>query len=748
MFTVTRVERKIGRHTFYIETGHYARQAAGAVMIGYADNRVLVAACSGKARADIGYFPLMMDYREKMYAAGKIPGGFRKREGMPGEKEVLTSRLMDRPIRPMFPEGYMDEVIVQAIVLSNDKEVDPDILAMNGGSAALCVSPVPFSTPVGSVRIGLVDGAFVVNPTHDEIKSGAMDLVISGTKTAITMVEAGMNELPEEKVIEAIFYAHGVIREICEMQEELMQKCNVAKQAFVAPARTAVYDEIVGKYYDKIKAANVVPGKMARQAALEKILEELTGEYAGEDQPETERVNLGPIFEEMEKKAVREQILKDGRRSDGRGLADIRPIAVEVGILPRVHGSATFTRGETQALATCTLGTGRDAQEVDGLRDKYDEPFSLHYNFPSFCVGEARPPRGPSRREIGHGALAKRALTPVLPAPEDFAYSVRIVSEVLESNGSSSQASICSGSLALMDAGVPIKKAVAGIAMGLVAEGGAVRVLSDILGSEDHCGDMDFKVGGTRDGITALQMDIKLEGLDPDIMKTALMQAHEGRMHILAEMDKAISAPRPELSEYAPRLLTFKIPESKIGAVIGTGGSTIRALQDEFKCTIEIEDDGTVLVASVGQEGEAAKLRILAIVEEAEVGRIYEGPVVGCKDFGMFVKILAEQEGMVHISELAPGYVAQVEDVARMGDVLRVKVINIDPSGKVKLSRKAVMLEEGESFSDGASGAHPLGKPEGERGDRGGRGDRGDRGGRDRDRQGGGGRPRRNNDRR
>ena len=689
------VEATIGRRKLSIETGKMAKQADGAVVVRYGDTVVLVTAVSQPPRAeDVDFFPLTVDYREKTYAAGKFPGGFYKREGRPTTKEVLTMRLNDRPIRPLFPKEYRDEVQIMAAVLSADKQNDPDILTMVGASAALTLSSIPFQGPTGAVRVGMVSGEFVLNPTHAQLDESELNLVVAGTDEAIMMVEASAKELSEEEMLNAIEFGHRAIREIVALQCNLAEQC--ARSTQEVPASTldqALYDQLAASVYDELKQRCQTPGKKANSEAIRELRNRVIEERCtGEDGPEPSEIKK--IFEMLEERAVRELIL-EGTRPDGRAMDEIRPITCEVGVLPRTHGSALFTRGETQALVVTTLGTSLDEQLVEALEDEYSKKFMLHYNFPPFCTGEVRPVRGPGRREIGHGMLAERALEAVLPEEEKFPYTIRIVSDIMESNGSSSMATVCGGTLSLMDAGVPIRDPVAGVAMGLVKEGDQVRILSDIQGAEDHYGDMDFKVAGTQHGITALQMDIKISGIDREIMEAALDQAKEGRVTILRKMLSVLPQPRESISQYAPRLLRLTIPPEKIGLVIGPGGKTIRHMQEETDTRIEIDDEGSVTISSTepGAPEKAAEM-VKELTAEIEVGKTYLGKVVAVKDFGAFVEVLPGRDGLVHISELSDGYVSKVEDVCSVGQEMMVKVIAIDDQNRVKLSRKAALKEE------------------------------------------------------
>jgi len=692
-----KVEKLIGKRTLSIEVGKIAKQADGAAIVRYGDTMVLVTAVSApEEKEEASFFPLTVDYREKMYAAGKFPGGFFKREGRPTLKETLTMRLIDRPIRPLFPETYLREVQVMSMVFSADKENDPDILAMIGASAALSVSSIPFCGPIGSVRVGQINGEFVINPIHSELALSSIDLVVSGTEEAVMMVEASSKEIPEEQMVNAIMFGHTFIREIVQLQRELLVKCGKEKQP-IPPLKIdmTLTEEIKKKYYSKILERNPTPGKDARKLALNEILNEIINKYCTDQEGAPTKKVIKAIFETIETLVVRDQIIKEGKRPDGRGLTNIRPISCEVGILPRTHGSALFTRGETQAIVVTTLGTTMDEQRVDTIEDEYSKKFMLDYNFPPFCVGEVKPLRGPGRREIGHGALAERALEAVLPPPSKFPYTIRIVSDIMESNGSSSMASVCGGTISMMDAGVPIHAPVAGIAMGLIKEGNNVCILSDILGTEDHLGDMDFKVAGTVKGVTALQMDIKIAGITEKIMRDALTQAKEGRLHILQELAKVIENPRPEISVYAPKVLHIKINPEKIGLIIGPGGKNIKKIQEETSAKIEIEDDGTVIIsAALTESAQKAKTWIERMTEEIQVGKTYTGKVLSLKEYGAFVEIIPGHDGLVHISELSDGYIEKVEDVVKVGQEIMIKVIGIDDQKRVKLSRKAALKEK------------------------------------------------------
>jgi len=688
-----RKEFQYGDRLVKLETGEIARQADGAVMIDV-DGTTLLVTVVGKKQASGGdFFPLTVNYQEKAYAAGKIPGGFFKREGRPSEKETLTSRLIDRPIRPLFPEGYTNEVQIIATVVSLNPEVDPEIPALLGASAALAVSGLPFNGPVGAATVGYKDGEYILNPTPAALKESQLELVVAGTAHAVLMVESEADNLSEEVMLGAVLFGHQQMQVAINAINEFAAAAGAGVVEWVAPEVNAELKKLVTAEVEAgIKAAYQVAEKLVRQEQLKEIrnavVEKLVanGEYAESD--------IRGIIEHLEYSIVRNAILNEGKRIDGRALDKIRPITVRTGVLPRTHGSALFTRGETQALVVATLGTQRDAQIIDALAGEYKEPFMLHYNFPPYSVGETGFVGSPKRREIGHGRLAKRGVAAVLPNMEEFPYTIRVVSEVTESNGSSSMASVCGSSLALMDAGVPIKSPVAGIAMGLIKEGDSFAVLSDIMGDEDHLGDMDFKVAGSVDGITALQMDIKIDGITAEIMKSALDQAKHGRLHILGEMNKALSTTREEMSDFAPRIITFKIDPSKIREVIGKGGATIRSITEQTGASVDLTDDGVVKVASVDKAaGEEARRMIEEITAEVEVGKVYEGKVVRLMDFGAFVTILPGKDGLVHISQISDERVDKVSDRLNEGDVVKVKVLEIDRQGRVRLSMKEVEVE-------------------------------------------------------
>jgi polyribonucleotide nucleotidyltransferase len=687
------VELEVAGRTLRLETGRVAKQADGSVWASYGDTVVLATAVASQtAKPGVDFLPLTVDYQEKTYAAGKIPGGYFKREGRPSEKEVLTSRLIDRPLRPLFPEGYYYETQVIASVLSADKTGSSDVIGITAASAALSISNIPFQGPVAGVKIGRVDGRFVVNPDLDTMEKSDLHLVVAGTADAVMMVEAGANELPEATMLEALELAHAEIKKIVAKIAELAKKVGKTKREVkvesIDPTLAAKVRSLVAQ---PIREAIMIPNKTARQERLDMILADAVEKFKNPDDPDSER-HIKIVFHGLEYTEVRNMILERGSRADGRGPSDIRPITCEVGVLPRTHGSALFTRGETQSLAVVTLGTAEDEQRIDALEGEYTRTFMLHYNFPPFSVGEARPLRSPGRREVGHGALAERALKPVIPGKETFPYTVRIVSEILESNGSSSMATVCGGTLALMDAGVPIKEPVAGIAMGLIKEGDSVMILSDILGLEDHLGDMDFKVCGTKNGVTALQMDIKIGGITTALMQQALEQARLGRLHILSHMAKALSQPRANLSPFAPRIFTMKVKQDKIRDVIGQGGKTIRGIQTECGVKINIEDTGVVTIASVDEASLLkAKEMISRLTEEVEVGKTYLGTVRKIMDFGAFVEVLPGTDGLVHISQLAHHRVKSVSDEVAEGDQILVKVLEIDKQGKIRLSRKEAM---------------------------------------------------------
>jgi polyribonucleotide nucleotidyltransferase len=697
MFNVVKKTFAYGAHQVTIETGEIARQAGGAVMVSMEETVVLVTVVAAKnAKPGQDFFPLTVDYQEKVYAAGRIPGGFFKREGRPSEKETLTCRLIDRPIRPLFPDGFYNEVQVIATVMSLNPEVDSDIPALIGASAALAISGVPFNGPIGAARVGYIDGQYVLCPTLSQLKTSQLDLVVAGTEAAVLMVESEADQLPEDVMLGAVVFGHTEMQKAINAINELVEEAGKPEWEWQAPAQD---EALVAKLKDlvaaKLEEAYNITVKQTRSQAVKAIRAEAVAALcAGDGAPDENTV--GNLFHEIEAAIVRGRILSGAPRIDGRDTRTVRPITMRSGVLPRTHGSALFTRGETQALAVATLGTNRDEQIIDALAGEYRDRFMLHYNMPPYATGECGRVGTPKRREVGHGRLAKRALLAVLPKPEDFSYSMRLVSEITESNGSSSMASVCGGCLALLDAGVPLKAHVAGIAMGLIKDGNRFAVLTDILGDEDHLGDMDFKVAGTTAGITALQMDIKIQGITKEIMQVALAQAQEARLHILNLMQEAAAGPREEMSAYAPRLYTFKINPEKIRDVIGKGGAVIRALTEETGTTIDIQDDGTITIAATsGEAAAAARSRIDAITAEVEIGKIYEGTVLKILDFGAIVSVLPGKDGLLHISQIAQERVNKVEDYVKEGQIVRVKVLETDDRGRVKLSMKAAAAEEG-----------------------------------------------------
>ena len=696
MFNIAKKSFTYGAHQVTLETGEVARQAGAAIMVSMGDTVVLVSVVGNKAvKPGQDFFPLTVDYIEKTYAAGRIPGGFFKREGRPSEKETLTSRLIDRPLRPLFPDGFYNEVQVVAMVVSLDPEIDPDIPAMIGASAALAVSGIPFNGPIGAARVGYVDGQYVLNPTKTQLQSSRLDLVVAGTQAAVLMVESEADILPEDVMLGAVVFGHEQMQVVINAINEFVDEAGKPEWDWTPAAKN---EELVAKLNALVEAdlqeAYRITSKQQRTQRVNEIsakaVEALT---AGEGAPDA--ATIGNLFFEVESRIVRGRILAGEPRIDGRDTRTVRPIAIRTGVLPRTHGSALFTRGETQALVVATLGTGRDEQIIDSLAGEYRERFMLHYNFPPYATGECGRVGTPKRREIGHGRLAKRAMIAALPKHDDFSYTMRVVSEITESNGSSSMASVCGSTLALMDAGVPLKAHVAGIAMGLIKDGNRFAVLTDILGDEDHLGDMDFKVAGTDTGVTALQMDIKIQGITKEIMQVALAQAKEARLHILGQMQAAVAAPREEVSTYAPRLYTMKINPEKIRDVIGKGGAVIRAITEETGTTIDIQEDGTITIASVNsQAADAAKARIEAIAADVEVGKIYDGTVLKLLDFGAIVSILPGRDGLLHISQIANERVNAVADYLKEGQKVRVKVLEADEKGRVRLSMKAVAIEE------------------------------------------------------
>jgi len=691
---IVKKEVEIGGRLFSIETGRYARQANGAVMVRYGDTMVLVTAvASEETKDDQDFFPLQVEYREKTSAAGKFPGGYIKREGRPTEKEILSARLCDRPIRPLFPASFLNETQVIAFVQSYDGENDPDVLAACGASAALVISDIPFDGPMGEVRVGRINGDWIVNPTHEQIKLSDLELVVAGTADSIMMVEGESKEVSEQDLLDALKFAQVEIRKIVDLQNQLRAEAGKAKWEVAAkPIDENLKKDVYELAETKFKEIVYAVLSKEERSLKNKELGEFVKTSLAEKYPEQEKV-IGDILHDMEKDLMRERILKEGIRLDGRNTTQVRPITIELGILPRTHGSALFTRGETQSLTTVTLGTKNDEQTVDGLLQEYSKKFMLHYNFPPFSVGEVGRMTGVGRREIGHGNLAERSLKQVFPADEVFPYTVRVISDILESNGSSSMATVCAGSLAMMDAGIPISKPVSGIAMGLVKEGEQFAILSDILGNEDHLGDMDFKVAGTKDGITGFQMDIKIQGISFEIMEKAIYQAKEGRMHILEKMNEAISVPKDSLSPYAPRLITMKIDTDQIGLVIGPGGKTIQGMQRLFGVDINIDDDGTVNIASPNKESaQKCKDYIKKMTATPEVGEVYDGVITKIMDFGAFVEILPGKEGLLHISQIDSKRVDKVSDYFKQGDKVTVKLVKIE-GGKYSLSRKELLKE-------------------------------------------------------
>jgi polyribonucleotide nucleotidyltransferase len=685
-----------GQHTVTLETGEISRQASGAVMASMGDTVVhvtVVGMKEGKPGQD--FFPLTVDYQERTYAAGRIPGGFFKREGRPSEKEILTCRLIDRPIRPLFPKGFTNEVQVVATVVSVDPDIDSDIVAMIGTSAAISLSGMPFNGPLGAARVGYKNGQFILNPTNKQLAESELDLVVAGTEKAVLMVESEAKVLSEEVMLGSVLFGHEQMQTVIKAIRELAQEAGVKPWDWKPAAEnTALTEQLLAMAQADVVAAYEIREKQARYGRLDEIRKAVLAKFTNESSTPDQVEEVNRAFTKLEKKVVRGQILAGQSRIDGRDTRTVRPVTIRTGVLPRTHGSALFTRGETQALVVATLGTGRDAQIIDALGGEYKEPFMLHYNFPPSSVGEVGRVGSPKRREIGHGRLAKRGVAAVLPDMAQYPYVLRVVSEITESNGSSSMATVCGTSLALMDAGVKMKAPVAGIAMGLIKEENRFAVLTDILGDEDHLGDMDFKVAGTSEGVTALQMDIKIEGINKEIMEVALAQAKEGRLHILKIMNQAISGPREEMSEYAPRIITFKINPEKIRDVIGKGGATIRALCEETGTTIDLEDDGTVKVASVdAAAGQEARRRIEQITAEVQVGMIYEGKVAKLMDFGAFVTILPGKDGLVHISQISHERVENVSDKLSEGETVRVKVLEVDKQGRIRLSMKAVETE-------------------------------------------------------
>ncbi|MFO1022221.1 MAG: polyribonucleotide nucleotidyltransferase [Planctomycetales bacterium] len=691
-------EIELGGRKLSLTTGEIAKQAHGAVIIQYGETVVFVACVSGPARAGTDFFPLTCDYRERLASAGRFPGGFIKREGRPSTREILTSRLTDRPIRPLFPEWFRDEVQVQSSVLAYDHVNDPDVLSIIGASAALSVAPLPFQGPIAAVRVGRIDNELVLLPTREQIEVSTLDLVVAGNNESVLMIEGFAAQLPEDEMADAIMFAHRAIQKLCDFQREFIAKANRPKPEFPTPTPNPLIAKLRAEAYQGLRDAKTTSGKHERAekvAEFKKALkEQLFPAEAEVTADGCTPAQFSEAFHDLEARIVRDLAL-EGTRPDGRPASQLRPVSTAVSVLPRVHGSALFTRGETQSLCTVVLGTVKDAQRVETLHEEYNKSFMLDYNFPSYSVGEVRPIRGPGRREIGHGALAERSVQSILPAQEKFPYTIRVISDITESNGSSSMASVCSATLGLMDAGVPISQPVAGISIGLVKEGDRYVLLTDIIGDEDHFGDMDFKVAGTQKGITGIQLDLKIDGISEKIIRETLAQAKTARLDLLREMLTAIRRPRPEISEYAPRLLLTKIDPSKIGLLIGPGGKNIRALQEETGTTVDIQDDGTVTIASADKDkAEDALARIEAMCEDIKVGKIYNGRVSSIKEFGAFVEIAPGKDGLCHISELSDGYVKSVSDVVKEGDRIQVKVIAVDEQNRVKLSRKAVLAEQ------------------------------------------------------
>jgi polyribonucleotide nucleotidyltransferase len=695
----TLVEREFAGRTLMLETGRMARQADGAVLAQFGETVILATVVAENKPSRLPFFPLTVEYREKSYAAGKIPGGFFKREGRPGEKEILSARQIDRSIRPLFPEGFQHEVQVVIYILSADQENDADVLGLLGASVALNLSSVPFRHPIAAVRVGRLDGDWVLNPTFQQLEFSDVDIVVAGSEDSIVMVEGGALEISEDELVSAMEFAHEGIRELVAVQKELIEPHAKPKMEWSPPE----LDEGLAKRVNELAGERVdealnLPNKEERNAALSELRQDIIDEVAEAFKEEIENYEeqVNRVIDDIEYETLRAQILNKAERVDGRAPEDVRTITCEVGLLPRTHGSALFTRGSTQSLAIVTLGTSRDEQRIDTIdvSQETSKSFMLHYNFPPFSVGEVRQFRGTSRREIGHGALAERALQPLLPPYDEFPYTIRIVSDILESNGSSSMATVCGGSLALMQAGVPVRSACAGVAMGLVKEGDKVAVLTDIMGIEDHLGDMDFKVAGTRGGITSVQMDIKIEGLSTELMREAMQRANEARMHILDIMDKTLAEPRSSLAPMAPRIITLQINPEKIGEVIGPKGKVIRSIEEQTGAELNIEDSGLITISSVsGEGGERAREIIEGIVQEPEIGKIYEGVVKNTTSFGAFVEILPNVEALCHISELEDGRVEKTEDVVKRGDVVKVKLISVDDRGRMRLSRKAAMAE-------------------------------------------------------
>lgn len=698
MFKVFSVSKEIGGKVISIETGRIARQAQGAVTVKCGDTMVLATSCVAPSRNDdADFFPLSVDYREKLSAAGKFPGGFMKREGRPSTKEILTARMVDRPIRPLFPDGYYDEVQVLLTVVSADTDNDPDVLAMIAASAALSISRIPFQGPIGACRLSLVDGEPIINPTYDQRQKSTFNLILAGRQENINMIEVDAKQTPEQVAGDCIETAHKAVAQVCELINELVAQCGVEKEIPDIESPDQIASELNDKAGDRLRQAYQIVVKADRSNAVKQIKDDMIAEFTTSQDDQEPKCSLGLFYRAWYKveKDIVQSLLLEGKRPDGRAYDQVRPLDCQVGLLPRAHGSALFTRGETQALVSVTLGTGRDEQTVDGLLDEYGQDFMLHYNFPPSSVGEVKPVRGPGRREIGHGALAEKALEQVKPDKENFPYTIKLVSDITESNGSSSMASVCGGCLALLDAGVPLKEPVAGISVGMIKDDSRYELLTDIIGDEDHFGHMDFKVAGSKNGITAIQLDIKAEGLDLAVMRETLERAKTARMHILGVMAETIAQARTELSEYAPKIVSIKIDPEYIGKVIGPSGKMVRSIQEDTGAVIEIEEDGTINISCVGGNGHLKARDIIeSMTTPPKVGKIYENSkVISVKDFGVFVEISPGVEGLCHISELSDGYVKNVEDVCKEGDIIPVKLISIDDQGRFKFSRKAALAD-------------------------------------------------------
>ncbi len=706
---IQKLQIDLGGRPFSIETGKVAKQANGSVVVQYGETVVLVTAVSSEeTREGVDFLPLTVNYQEMTYAAGKIPGGFFKREGRPTDREILISRFIDRPLRPLFPKGFRNETQIIATVLSADSDNDPSVLGMIGASTALYLSDIPFDVPIAGAKVGRIDGEYVINPSPDELEMSDIDLFVAGSEDAIIMVEGSAKEVSEEAVLEAILFGHGSLKPVIELQKQLRDIGGSPKREIaIEKPDEALFEKVKRFAQEKLEEAYQIPEKLKRRERLEEIIHLTLKECQAEDDPSEKMVRK--VFEDVDRKLKRRWILEKRKRMDGRDLPEIRPISCEVGILPRTHGSALFTRGETQVLAVVTFGTSEDEQKINSLMGETYKSFMLHYNFPPFCTGEVSPLRSPSRREIGHGALAERAILPVLPTSEKFPYTIRIVSEVLESNGSSSMATVCGATLSLMDAGVPIKAPVAGIAMGLILENGEEAILSDILGDEDHIGDMDFKMAGTAEGVTAIQMDIKIKGLSKDVLGRVLRQSREGRLFILDKMRETLSEPRKDLSRHAPRIITLKVKQEKIREIIGPGGKNIRSIVDQTGVKIDVDDSGTVKLASPNYESIEKAIQIIKkLTQEVEVGGIYTGKVIRIMGFGAIVELFPGTDGLVHISQLADHHVKEVTDIVKEGDEIPVKVIDVDPQGRIRLSRKAALKEALSSKADAIR--NPQGK--------------------------------------